>query len=85
MKSHTKVAQFSIRPVHFSAFVCPLSLLLLAAVNLRAGACHVLPKGGRGLSFALIRDLGMGLGLAEGYAGASTSLGAASGAALGWD
>ena len=53
----------------FSAFPFPLSLLVLAALNLRAGACLVLPKGGRGLCFAPIRGLGMGLGrgLGEGF------------------
>ena len=62
MHTHTKVAQFSICHVHFTAALCPLSLLVLAALNLWVGACRVLPKGGRGLGFAPIRGLGMGLG-----------------------
>ena len=52
----------SVLYMYFTAFLCPLSLLVLAALNLRAGACRVLPKGGRGLGFAPIRGLGMGLG-----------------------
>ena len=62
MHTHTKVAQFSIFPVHCTAFLCPLSLLVLAALNLRAGVYRVLPKVGRGLGFACIRGLVMGLG-----------------------
>ena len=60
---HTEVAQF----VHLTAFLCPLSLLILAALNLRAGASRVLPKGARGLGFAPIRGLGMGLGRGLGW------------------
>ena len=56
---HTKIAQASI----FLVLACPcLSLLVHAALHLRAGVCWVLPKGGRGLGFAPIRGLGMGLG-----------------------
>ena len=56
---HTKIAQASI----FLVLACPcLSLLVHAALHLRAGACWVLPNGGRGLGFAPIRGLGMGLG-----------------------
>ena len=91
MHRHTKLAQFPMFPVHScTAFLCPLSLLVLAALNLRAGECRVPPKGGRGLGFAPIRGLSMGLGrgwaasLAEDGAGASTAMGAALGAALGW-
>ena len=62
MHRHTKLAPFSICPFHFTTFLCPLSLLVLAALYLRAGACRVLPKGCRGLGFAPIRGLGMGLG-----------------------
>ena len=62
MHMHTTVAQFSICPVHFTAFLCPLSLLVHAALHLRAVACRVLPKGGRGLGFAPIRGLVIGLG-----------------------
>ena len=62
MHKHTKVAKFSICPVHFTDFLCPLSLLVLAAPNLRAGACQFLSKGGRGLGIAPIRGLIMGLG-----------------------
>ena len=62
MHKGTKIAQFSIFPVHYRAFLCPLSLLVLPALNLRAGACRDLPKGGRGLVFAPIRGLVMGLG-----------------------
>ena len=62
MHRHTTIAQFSICPVHFAAFLCPLSLLVLAALNLRAEACWVLPKGGRSLGFTPIRGVGMGLG-----------------------
>ena len=67
MHRHTKLAQFSIRSVHFTAFPCSLSLLVLAALHLRAGAGRVLPKGGRGLGFAPIRGLGMGLGRGLGW------------------
>ena len=62
MHRHTKFAQFSICPVHFTVCLCPLSLLVLAALNLSAGACRVLPKGGRGLGFAAMRGLVRGLG-----------------------
>ena len=62
MHMHTKTAQFSIYCVHFIVFPCSLSLLVLAALHLRAGACWVLPKAGRGLGFAPIRGLGTGLG-----------------------
>ena len=56
---HTKIAQTSM----FRVLACPcLSLLVHAALHLRAGACRVLPKGGRGLRFAPIRGLGMGFG-----------------------
>ena len=89
MHRHTKIAKFSIFSVHCTAFLCPLSLLVVAALNLRAGACRVLPKGGRGLGFApsgawsWVWAGGWAAGLAEGCAGASTSMGAASRAALG--
>ena len=47
----------------FPVLACPcLSLLVHAALHLGAGACQVLPKGGRGLGFAPIRGLRMGLG-----------------------
>ena len=56
---HTKIAQASI----FLVLACPcLSLLVYAALHLGAGACCVLPKGGRGPGFASIRGLAMGLG-----------------------
>ena len=56
---HTKIAQASI----FLVLACAsLSLQVHAALHLRAGACCVLPKGGRGLGFTSIRALGMGLG-----------------------
>ena len=62
MHRHTNIARFSICSVHFTPFLCPLSLLVLANLDLKAGACQVLPKGVRGLGFAPIRGLGMGLG-----------------------
>ena len=56
---HTKIAQASI----FLVSACAsLSLQVHAALHLRAGACWVHPKGGRGLGFTSIRGLGMGLG-----------------------
>ena len=56
---HTKIARTSI----FLVLACPcLSLLVHAALHLRARACWVLPNGGRGLGFASIRGLGMSLG-----------------------
>ena len=56
---HTTIAQASI----FLVLACAcLSLLVHAALHLRAGACWVLPKGGRGLGFTSIRGRGMGLG-----------------------
>ena len=62
MHRHTKVAGFSICPVHFTAFLCRLSLLVIPALSLRAGACQVLPKWGRGLDFVPIWGPGMDLG-----------------------
>ena len=59
---HTGVSQFSIFLVICTTFFCPLSLLVFAALNLRARACRVLPKGGCGLGFAPIRGLIMCLG-----------------------
>ena len=56
---HTKIAQASI----FLVLACPcLSLRVHAALHLRAWACWVLPKGGRGSGLTSIRGLGMGLG-----------------------
>ena len=56
---HTKIAQASI----FLVLACAsLSLQVHAALHLKAGACWVLPKGGRGLGFTSIRGLGMGWG-----------------------
>ena len=67
MHTHTKIAKFSIFRVHCTTFFCPLSLLVLAAMNPRAGACRVLPKGGPvGLGFAPIRGVVMYLGRWEG-------------------
>ena len=62
MHMHTQIAQFSIYFVYFIVFPCPLSLLMLAALHLEAGACRVLQKGGRALGFKPIRGVGMGLG-----------------------
>ena len=62
MHKHTKVAQFSICRVHFTPFLCPSSFLVLDSLNLKAGACRVLPKGGGGLGFGPIPGRVMGLG-----------------------
>ena len=78
MHRYTKLAQFSIGSVRFAAFLCPLSLLVLAALNLRAGACRVLPKGGPAWvsppssAWAWVWVGAWGGDLAEGCAGAST-------------
>ena len=64
---HRKLAQFSICWVHFTAFHCPLSLRVPAALNLRAGACRVHPQEGRGLGFNPIQGMGMGLGRGLGW------------------
>ena len=71
MHMNTKVAQFSICHVHFTTFICPLSLLVLAALNLRAGAWVSHPSA----AYAWISAGGWAAGLAEGCAGASTSMG----------
>ena len=77
---HTKIAQASI----FLVLACAsLSLQVHAAVHLRAGACWVLPKGAVAWvsppsgAWAWVWAGGLAAGLAEGCAGASTSMGAA--------
>ena len=67
MYKHTKITQFSIFLVHCTVFLCPLSLLVLAALNLKAEACRVRPKGGCGLRCAPIRGLVIGWGRWMGY------------------
>ena len=59
---HTKLARFSIFSVHSRSFPCPLSLLVLVALHLSAGAYQVLAKGHRGLGAAPNPGFGMGLG-----------------------
>ena len=67
MHRHTKLAQFSICYVHFTAFPCSLSLSVLAAIHLKAEAYRVLLKGVRGLGFAPNQGLGMSLGKGLGW------------------
>ena len=89
MHMHAKDAQFSICPVHFTAFPCPLCLLVLAALNLRAGPVGSSQRGAVAWSlppsgaWSWVGAGGWAAGWAEGCAEASTSMGAALGAALG--